>query len=124
MRDVILESFRRRWEHVNAMTTAFVTAVPDPCWEATPHKGFSPFCRQLQHVVCVRGVYNEALRTKRVDFSRKHGFYEGGLTRHELIDALGQKHTELLSVLSEVPEDLDRAQIESFGNQISYVDFL
>lgn len=124
MRDAVLESFTRRWEHISSMTTAFATVIPDEFWEATPHSGFAPFSRQLRHVVCVRGVYNDGLRTKRMDFSRKHDFYKGSLTRRELIDALSEKHAELLVLLAEVPEDLDRPQIDFFGNQVSYLDYL
>lgn len=124
MREPILESFKRRWEHMQAMTSSFVDAVPDAHWDATPHPGFAPFSKQLRHMVCVRGVYNEALHTRRVSFGSKHTFYGGGLTRPELKHALEQKHTELLALLAKVPSDLERPQIDFFGKQVSYVDYL
>lgn len=124
MREVILESFRQRWEHINAMTVAFAEGVPESVWNSTPHEGFAPFCKQLRHVVCVRGVYNEALRTKTVSFGRKHAFYDGGLERGALLDALHARHVELVSSLSDVPSDIERPQIDFFGRQVSYVDYL
>lgn len=124
MREVILESFRKRWEHMHAMTMAFVAVVPDASWQSTPCGGFAPFCKQLRHVVCVRGVYNEGLRTRRVDFGRKHEFYGGPLARTELTEALDRKHGELLALLAEVPDDLHLPRIDFFGSRVSYVDYL
>lgn len=124
MREQILHAFLRRWDHINAMTLSFAQSVPDEYWHASPHAGFAPFCKQLRHVVCVRGVYSEGLLTKHVDFSRKHGFYAGSLERRELIDALDDRHTELIAALSVVPADLDQPQIELLGKRLSYVDYL
>src|SRR5262245_33298586 len=120
MREVILQSFKQRWEHVHAMTRTFAECVPDAHWQSAPQAGFAPFCKQLRHMVCVRGVYNEALHTKRINFGRKHAYYSGGLERAELLAALDQKHSELLSLLSAIPDDLDRPQIDFFGHQRSY----
>jgi hypothetical protein len=46
--------------------------------------GFAAFSKQLRHVVCVRGVYNAALATGKVDWTRKHDHYVGPLTRAAL----------------------------------------
>jgi len=76
------------------MTTAFTEAVPEAHWPSSPGDGFAPFCKQLRHVVCVRGVYNDGLRTGTLDFGRKHSFYEGTLTRGDLLRALAAKHAK------------------------------
>ena len=96
-----VDDFKDRWDHINAMTSAFVDAVPDQHWDATPHPGFASFSKQLRHVACVRGVYNDGLVSGRVDFSRKHEHYSGGLTRDELVPALANKHDELLAILQD-----------------------
>lgn len=124
MRDAIVESFRKRWEHVDAMTRSFAEAVPEAHWESTPHEGFAPFCKQLRHVVCVRGVYNEALRGGRVDFTRKHEHYRGTLSRRDLLDGLGAGYDDLLGLLSDAPDDLHRPRIDFFGHRISWLDHL
>jgi hypothetical protein len=67
--------------------------------------GFAPFCKQLRHVVCVRGVYNDALATKKVDWTRKHEYYVGPLTREELLAALDEKQRKLLATLKTVDRD-------------------
>ena len=76
-----IEAFRRRWMHLHEMTIIFAEAAPGGCWNSTPHDGFAPFSKQVRHVVCVRGVYNDGVVKKRIDFSRKHEHYSGGLGR-------------------------------------------
>src|SRR5262245_56117801 len=98
-----IDDFRRRVELVHGMTIAFVEAVPSDRWEFSPDRamptaaapdpnrhgiGFAPFCKQVRHVVCVRGVYNAALLNKKVDFSKKHEHYHGAMTREALLRAL------------------------------------
>ena len=95
----------------------FARAVPDEKWDFTPdppgrpgrspapHRigdGFAPFSKQLRHVVCVRGVYNDALVTKKIDWTRKHAQYGGPLTRDALLSALNEKQQRLLDILKTV----------------------
>lgn len=120
--DEIIDAFRQRWQHVHDMTTAFATAVPDPDWQRSPHAGFAPFNKQLRHVVCVRGVYNDGLLTGRVDFSRKHEHYAGALTRSDLLAGLESKYEALVKILAS-PETL-RDSIDVFGRQESYMEYL
>lgn len=124
MRDDFLTTFSERWNHINAMTTEFACVVPDESWEDSPLEGFAPFSKQLRHVVCVRGVYNEGLRAGRVDFARKHEFYTGALTRSALLAALEARHSELMSRLSDIPDDPYRSHIGFFGNDVSYAQYL
>jgi uncharacterized damage-inducible protein DinB len=117
-----VDAFRNRWHHVQQMTVSFAEAVPDRCWELSPHPGFAPFDKQLRHLVCVRGVYTEALRTGRVDFSRKHEHYSGGLARQALLEALEVKHLELISMLDSLAATLDAPAIDLFGRSITPAD--
>jgi uncharacterized damage-inducible protein DinB len=119
-----MREFTDRWKHVNAMTIEFVGVVPDEAWDASPLEGFAPFSKQLRHVVCVRGVYNEGLRTGSVDFRRKHEYHEGLLTRASLVEALDCKHAELLALLSDLPEDLFRPQVDFYGSLVSTAQYL
>jgi hypothetical protein len=76
-----IDDFVRYSEVLHRLTADFVRAVPENKWDFTPdppaksgrapapHRigdGFAPFCKQLRHVVCVRGVYNAALATRKV----------------------------------------------------------
>lgn len=124
MRDSILDSFARRWAHVNEMTLAFARIVPEAHWESTPHPGFAPFAKQLRHVVCVRGVYNDGLRTERIEFGRKHSFYDGDLTRDGLLAALDRTNDDLLTLLADAPGDIVAPRIDFFGNKVSFADCL
>ena len=73
-----IDEFVRYSETLHRLTVDFARAVPDDKWDFTPdppgksgrtpapHRigvGFAPFCKQLRHVVCVRGVYNAALES-------------------------------------------------------------
>lgn len=124
MSQEFLKTFVERWNHINAMTIEFANVVPDAAWDASPLAGFAPFSKQLRHVVCVRGVYNEGLRAGRVDFTRKHEFYDGPLTRSALVAGLAARHAELMSRLSDLPADPYRARIDFFGNQVSCAQYL
>jgi hypothetical protein len=111
------EEFAGYAKVLHSLTTDFARAVPDDKWEFTPdppgrsgrvqapHRmgdGFAPFSKQLRHVVCVRGVYNAALKSKKVDWTRKHEHYVGALTREALIAGLDEKQRDLLAILETV----------------------
>ncbi|MGB2693600.1 MAG: DinB family protein [Dehalococcoidia bacterium] len=115
-----IEDFRSHWEFVHGMTLAFAEEVPDERWEFSPHPRFAPFCKQLRHVVCVRGVYNDALVSGHADFSRKHEHYAGGLTRDDLVRALVEQHEQLLAIVAS-PEL--NATIEAFGRSFSFGEY-
>ena len=82
--------------------------------------GFAPFCKQLRHVVGVRGVYNAALAAGKVDRTRKHEHYSGPLTREALRAALDEKHEKLLATLATV--DID-ATIDWNGTPFTFALF-
>ena len=115
-----VEGFRRHWEFAHAMTLDFASEVPNAYWEFSPHARFAPFCKQLRHVVCVRGLYNETLSTGRADWARKHEQYTGGVSRDELVRALSQKHDELLAILNTA---YDALSLEFIGRQINFAEF-
>ena len=115
-----IDDFVRYSSVLHTLTADFVRAVPEDRWNftpdppgktaraPTPHRigyGFAPFCKQLRHVVCVRGVYNAALATRRVDWRRKHDHYGGSLTREDLLVALDDKQRHLLATLETVDVD-------------------
>ena len=90
-----IDDFVRYSKMLHRLTADVVRAVPEDKWNFTPNPpgrpsraaashrigdGFAPFCKQLRHVVCSRGVYNAALATKRVDWTRKHEHYVGPLS--------------------------------------------
>lgn len=112
-----IEDFVRYSQLLHRLTADFVRAVPDDKWDFTPdppgksgrppaaHRigdGFAPFCKQLRHLVCVRGVYNAALATRKVDWKRKHDHYIGPLTREALLAALDDKQRQLLGTLETI----------------------
>jgi hypothetical protein len=128
-----VEDFKRRFDFVQRMTVDFAAAVPDAHWHFSPQlpapdgaaaagrhgDGFAPFCKQLRHVVCVRGVYAESIVTKRADFSKTHSHYTGALTREELMVALDETHGDLLAKF-EVGDA--RATIDFFGTPFTLGD--
>ena len=114
-----IDDFARYGNALHALTVDFVRAVPEDRWEFTPDppglssraaphrigRAFAPFCKQLRHVVCVRGVYNAALATGKVNWARKHDHYDGPLTREALLPALEEKQRQLLVILETVDGD-------------------
>jgi uncharacterized damage-inducible protein DinB len=98
------EDFARYTKILHRLTADFVRAVPDDKWNFAPGR-FGPFSKQLRHVVCVRGVYNDALVSKRVDWTRKSEHYVGPLEREPLLAALDEKQRQLLDILGTVDID-------------------
>lgn len=130
-----IEDFVRYSQMLHGLTVDFVRAVPEDEWDFSPdppgqsgrppalHRigdGFAPFCKQLRHMVCVRGVYNAALTTRKVDWARKHDHYAGPLTREALLAALDDKQRQLLATLESV--DID-APIEWGGTAFTFALF-
>jgi uncharacterized damage-inducible protein DinB len=115
-----IDDFVRYSEVLHRLTTDFARAVPENKWDFTPGDGFAPFCRQLRHIVCVRGVYNAALATRKVDWTRKHEHYVGPLTREALLAALDDKQRQLLATLRSVNID---APIDWDGTPFSFAMF-
>jgi len=112
-----IDDFVRYSNVLHGLTADFVRVVPEDKWDFTPDPsgkfrrapaprrigdGFAPFCKQLRHVVCVRGVYNAALATRKVDWTRKHEHFVGPLTREALLAGLDDKQRELLATLETV----------------------
>ena len=97
-----IDDFARYSQILHRMTVDFVRAVPDDKWTQRSGEGFAPFCEQVRHLVCVRGVYNAALATGKVDWKRKHDHYSGPLTRDALLKALDDKQRQLLATLETV----------------------
>jgi len=130
-----IDDFVRYSKVLHGLTADFARAVPDDKWDFTPdppgqsgrapapHRigdGFAPFCKQLRHVVCVRGVYNAALATRRVEWTRKHKHYLGPLTREALLAALDDNQREQLTTLETV--DID-APIDWDGTPFTFALF-
>jgi hypothetical protein len=130
-----IDDFGRYSKVLHGLTADFVRAVPENKWDFTPdspgesgrapapHRighGFAPFCKQLRHVVCVRGVYNAALATRKVDWTRKRDHYVGPLTREALLAALDNKQRQLLATLETV--DID-ARIDWDGTCFTFALF-
>ena len=130
-----IDDFVQYSEVLHRLTADFVRAVPENKWDFTPDppaksgrapaphrigEGFAPFCKQLRHVVCVRGVYNAALATGRVDWTRKHEHYVGPLSREALLAALDDKQRHLLATLQTVNID---APIDWDGTPFTFALF-
>ena len=114
---MLVDDFRHRAEFLQRMTLDFINVVPDADWAFSPGPRFAPFCKQLRHVVCVRGAYNDAMVTHRADFSRKHEHSTGPLDRAALTSALIAKQQELLEILGGVNT---HASIDFFGRAFSF----
>lgn len=128
-----MKDFKRRFDFMQRMTVDFVAAVPDAHWHFSPQlpgsggaaaagrhgEGFAAFCKQLRHVVCVRGVYAESIVTKRADFSKKHSHYTGALSREDLLIALDKTHDDLLAKFEAADS---RSTIDFFGTPFTLGD--
>lgn len=60
---ISINDFGRYSRILYRLSADFIRAVPDEKWEFSPGPRFGPFCKQVRHLVCARGVYNAALAT-------------------------------------------------------------
>lgn len=112
-----IEGFAAHTRVLTLLTADFARAVPDDRWDFTPSPagssgrppapgrlgdGFAPFSKQLRHVVCVRGVYADALANGKVDWSRKNEHYGGSLSRAALLEGLDEQQQRLGALLGDV----------------------
>lgn len=106
---MLIEDFRAYSALLNRMTTDFFEALPDDKWDFTPQPSgrFGTFARQLRHVVRARGVYNEALVERRVDWTRSREHYAGPLTRVALLEALEHQQERLLRTLDGLDPEVE-----------------
>jgi hypothetical protein len=109
---------------LHRLTADFVHAVPDDKWNFTPRPtgklgpatAASAHWRWLRAILQAstasssRGVYNAALATSRVDWTRKREHYRGPLSREALLAALSDKQQQLLRTLNYRRQGVDRLE--------------
>ena len=116
-------SFKNHWEFVHRMTRDFAECVPDAHWDFTPHPRFAPFSKQLRHVICVRGLYNETLETGRADWSLKHSHYTEDLSRRALVQGLDDQNDTTLKLLRHIEEDGGDRAVQFVGRELRLGEF-
>ena len=114
-----VDEFLGQWRYAHQMTLSFVDTVPNEYWEFSPHDRFAPFCKQLRHVIGVRGVYRDAIASGTTDFSHKHDHYTGNLSRASLRAALIAEQESFLSLLNSPACDDPSRPITFFESQFS-----
>ncbi len=110
----VIETFEKNWQFVRGLTYDFVECVPEDRWEWSPNPRFAPFHKQVRHMICVHGVYNEGLRNRVTDFGKKHSYYSGELDRESLRLALQEKDSDTKRLL---------AQIRDAGEEDCVIEF-
>ena len=116
-----IAAFREAWQDVRKLTYEFVDALPPERWTYSPHTAYAPLCKQVRHLVCVQGVYQQGLSERRADFARKHDQYRGSLEPVDLKAALRAKDAELDAILADLGEEgAGRFEIEFMGRKLSF----
>ena len=119
-----IEQFREAWSDVRGLTYEFIEAVPEAAWGFSPHSYFAPFSKQVRHLVCVQGAYQQGWREGVADFSRKHAHYGGPLERGALLAALREKDAELETILAAIEaRGADEFAIDFFGRTRGFVRY-
>ncbi len=120
----IIEEFERTWFYNRKITMDFLDAIPGDMWNYTHHPKYAPLAKQFRHMACVYGVYIEGFRNRAVDFSKKHSFYSGHLTKSEIRQDLIRKDEELKSVLRQYDDEaLASFQLDFFGVNMGFSEY-
>lgn len=115
------QDFIQSWRFVSSLTKDYAQSIPGAAWEFSPHPKFKPLANQIRHVICVRGVHAEALRTGRMDLSKKKSFYSGSLQPAELIAGLELSSKFMEEAIQSIV--LDDFKVDVFGDHLSFLEF-
>lgn len=120
----VIESFERSWSYIRSMRDAFIKCVPDEKWTFSHHARFAPLVKQFKHVIKVYGCYIDALRTRKLDMSRKSSMFSGPETRETILSRLAELDAELTMVLSALKRDgLSGYRVSLFGMSMDFSEY-
>jgi hypothetical protein len=116
--------FEGVYKYIRGMTKEFLRGVPSTKWNFSPHPRFAPLCKQARHIVCVQGVYNDGFLSRKVDFSKKHSYYQGALDGEAILVALDKKTAECLNILAGLKQNgLRGFEIDFFGMKMGFGEY-
>ena len=119
-----VDDFERSSNFSRSMTMSFIAAVPEVKWHWSPAPSFAPISKQVRHLVCIQGVYNDGFLTRKADFSRKHDHYVGGLDKESLTAALKEKSARTTEILFSFREHgTADFRMDFFGDTISWIEY-
>jgi hypothetical protein len=118
-----IEGFARSWTYVRDMTTAFIQAVPERCWEIRLNERYGPLNKQFRHMVGIYGAYLFALKTGSLDMAQKHRLYSGSLRRDDILAALNQRDGELRELLKDPKLRTPKYSVDFWGTSMSFNEF-
>lgn len=106
------------------MTYDFIEAVDDRYWLFTPHASLAPLAKQFRHMIGISGLYNDALRHRAVDFTRKQSFFPPTLDKLAIIAGLRMQDAELERLMRALDSEERRAFVIDFGgNTMRFGDY-
>ena len=107
------------------MTVSFVKTTPDDKWMSSPHADYAPLAKQVRHLVWVSGMFNDALKNKKINPASKKASYADGLERASILAALEQQDSILSGLLEKFSAtEADAYQMDFFGNTFGLYEFL
>jgi hypothetical protein len=119
----ILESAVAEWKYASGLTLKSIESIPTEHWNFSPHAHFGPFSKQIRHVICCRGVFSDAFRSGKLDFSKKHSFYSGSLECDELLAALGESTVKTEETLIQLEAaDLSQYKADYYGESLGFIE--
>lgn len=120
-----LKQFKSSWQFIRSMTIEFIQRTPNENWMTSPHADYAPLAKQVRHLVWVSGLFNDALKNKKIDIKNKKTCYSGDLDREELLRTLKQQDEILWASLSKITEaDANSYSMDFFGGTFGLYEFL
>ena len=111
------------WKYSSSLTLKAVEDMPADKWNDSPHPKFASFAKQVRHVICCRGVFAEGFSSGSVNFSKKHSFYSGELTREALLTALKESTALVQASLERLDgESLNLYKADYYGESLGFVE--
>ena len=120
----VIDQFEKTWFYNRKITMDYLDVIPDDKWDYSHHPKYAALAKQFRHMACVYGVYIDGFRKSAVDFSKKHSYYTGPMTKSEIRADLIRKDAELRIVLLQFDnEAVDRFCLDFFGVNMSFTEY-
>lgn len=98
-----IEDFRKSWEFVRGMTSAFMNLAPLEAYPTRPNSRYGTLAQQFRHMIQVTDLYRSALEQGQLVPEEKFASYSGSLERDQLLTGLERADRQFLRALEAFP---------------------
>ena len=120
-----LEAVVEEWKTYRKLTLDLLEKIPEDKLDFTVGKNMGTIGKQFRHIGDVQLCYIEAIKTKKIDFSKYRRDYSIEKTKKKLKEFLNEMDKELFSLLENLnSEEIEELKIDWGFDKISIFEHL